>query len=113
MDPDEVRTRLNKRRLELEAVSDSAAEAAATVTLDQSRVGRLSRMDALAQQAVAQATSARRRRELTDIKHALRRLDDGAYGLCSACDEPIAEARLQASPAVRLCLSCAERSESG
>lgn len=42
--------------------------------------------------------------ELADVEHALRRLDDGTYGLCEACGRPIADARLDAMPAARLCL---------
>jgi RNA polymerase-binding transcription factor DksA len=41
--------------------------------------------------------------ELGDIETALRRLDDGTYGTCEACGRTIAEDRLQAAPAARLC----------
>lgn len=41
--------------------------------------------------------------ELCDVEHALRRLDDGSYGICEACGNPINESRLEASPAARLC----------
>ncbi len=43
--------------------------------------------------------------ELADVEHALRRLDEGTYGLCEACGKPIDEARLDAVPAARLCLA--------
>jgi len=43
--------------------------------------------------------------ELTDIEHALTRLDDGSYGRCEACAEPIDDARLEALPAARFCLA--------
>jgi DnaK suppressor protein len=42
--------------------------------------------------------------ELQDVEYALQRLDDGTYGTCEACGKPIAEARLDAIPAARLCL---------
>src|SRR5437660_5112729 len=42
--------------------------------------------------------------ELADVERALRRLDDGTYGRCEACGEPIEEARLEALPAARFCL---------
>lgn len=42
--------------------------------------------------------------ELHDVEHALRRLDEGTYGLCEACGRPIREDRLEAMPATRLCL---------
>jgi RNA polymerase-binding transcription factor DksA len=42
--------------------------------------------------------------ELADVEHALRRLEDGTYGICEACGEPIGEDRLEALPAARFCL---------
>jgi RNA polymerase-binding transcription factor DksA len=42
--------------------------------------------------------------ELGDVERALRRLDDGTYGECEACHEPIGDARLEAQPAARFCL---------
>lgn len=42
--------------------------------------------------------------ELSDVEHALRRLDDGTYGVCEACGQPISEDRLEAMPAARFCL---------
>lgn len=42
-------------------------------------------------------------RELGDVDVALRRLDDGSYGTCEVCGDAISEARLEASPATRLC----------
>ena len=42
--------------------------------------------------------------ELADVEHALRRLDDGTYGICEACGAPIPDDRLEAVPAARFCL---------
>jgi RNA polymerase-binding transcription factor DksA len=42
--------------------------------------------------------------ELADVEHALRRLDEGTYGICEACGQTIDEARLEALPAARFCL---------
>ena len=41
--------------------------------------------------------------ELADVEHALKRLDDGTYGVCEVCGEPINPRRLESSPAARLC----------
>ena len=49
--------------------------------------------------------------ELTDVEHALQRLDEGTYGTCEACGKPIDEERLAARPATRLCLEDQERAE--
>ncbi len=96
------------RRAELLEVDESGKAAAATVELDQARVGRLSRMDALQQQAMAVATDRRRGLELTRIAAALRRIEAGEFGRCRECDEEIAFARLEVEPAATLCVGCAE-----
>jgi RNA polymerase-binding protein DksA len=44
---------------------------------------------------------------LQEIEHALAKLDAGTYGVCEECGGPIAEARLEAKPAARLCITCA------
>ena len=108
---DDMRTLLLRLRNDLEAVADTGDKSAATVELDQSRVGRLSRMDALQAQAMAQASGRRRDQALRDITAALARIDSGDYGLCESCEEPIAEKRLQFDPAARLCIACASSAE--
>ncbi|MGR3794553.1 TraR/DksA family transcriptional regulator [Vannielia sp. SX4] len=77
------------------------------VELDQQSVGRLSRMDALQSQAMAQAASRMRLAEERRIRAALARLDEGEFGFCTDCGEEIAAARLEQEPAVALCMSCA------
>ena len=47
---------------------------------------------------------------LEDIEVALQKFDDGTYGRCEDCGGPIAEARLEAMPAARLCITCASKS---
>jgi YteA family regulatory protein len=42
--------------------------------------------------------------ELADVEHALRRLDEGTYGTCEVCGQPIPEERLEAMPATRFCV---------
>jgi DnaK suppressor protein len=44
--------------------------------------------------------------EIDEIKAALQRIEDGTYGICTVCDEPIAEARLNAYPAAAVCVEC-------
>jgi DnaK suppressor protein len=48
---------------------------------------------------------------LTQIERALARIDDGSYGVCESCGEPIGKARLQAFPRAVLCVSCKQREE--
>lgn len=91
---------------ELEALDGEAADARATVELDQSRVGRLSRMDALQSQAMNNAIAARRRQKLMAIDAALDRLNEEEFGYCLVCGEEIALKRLELDPTVAVCSSC-------
>ena len=108
-----MREKLLKLRAELLSVSESSADAAAVVELDQSKVGRLSRMDAMQAQAMAQASAGRREQMLRQIEAALQRIEDGEYGDCQSCDEPINPKRLEFDPTVVLCIDCASKAERG
>ena len=101
--------RLRARRDELRALSDGARDSRRPVELDQQKVGRLSRMDAMQDQAMAQEAERRRAAELQRIDAALGRLKSGDYGYCVNCDEDIAPARLKLDPAVATCINCASR----
>lgn len=111
MDIDTARQRLQQRRDELQALSSDSGDSRAAVTLDQQSVGRLSRMDAMQQQAMAEATESRRQAELRRVLIALKRLSTGDYGLCDNCGNDIAPARLELDPACALCIDCAEQLE--
>jgi DnaK suppressor protein len=111
IDDETTRRRLEARLAELEAAEDSRREAAETVELDQARTGRLTRMDALQQQAMAQASNRRAQLEKQRIQGALRRLAEGTYGHCLRCEEPIDPRRLDADPATTLCIECATDDE--
>lgn len=102
---------LLSRREELLPVQKGHEKAAETVELDQSKVGRISRMDALQQQAMSAAVGQRARLELTAIESALRRIGNDEYGYCVTCGEDIAEKRLQANPSVATCIRCAQNAE--
>ncbi len=106
-----MRERLLKLREELKSVAAASFESAAVVELDQSKVGRLSRMDAMQAQAMAQATGERRHAMLRNIDGALRRIESGDYGLCQDCDEPIDPKRLEFDPTALRCIDCANRAE--
>jgi len=57
-----------------------------------------------AEQGENQALAAQLRNELAEVELALKKLDDGTYGRCETCGEPIAPARLEAMPAARFCI---------
>jgi DnaK suppressor protein len=109
LDLDHYHALLVQRRVALQQVAEAGDEAAATVELDQTRVGRLSRMDALQGQAMSQETLRRREQELRQISSALQRIETGDFGECLQCGEPIATGRLEINPAVTLCIHCAEK----
>ena len=47
----------------------------------------------------------------TQTERALARIDEGTYGTCESCGEPIGKARLQAFPRAVLCVACKQREE--
>ena len=106
-----MRDRLLKLREELESIAEISDEAATVVELDQTKVGRLSRMDAMQAQAMAKASGHRREAMLRNIEAALWRIDDGSYGLCRDCDKPINPKRLEFDPTALRCVDCAGKAE--
>ena len=100
--------RLADKKQELEDLSDLSAEARDPVSLDQQSVGRLSRMDAMQQQAMNQATEQKRKFDLVRIEAALRRIRDEEYGYCEECGEEIPDGRLAIDPMAELCVTCAK-----
>jgi DnaK suppressor protein len=107
-----MREKLLQLRAELEAAAETGKESAAVVELDQSKVGRLSRMDAMQAQAMAKAAERRREETLRRIEAALKRIDNDEYGYCARCDEPINPKRLEFDPTATLCIDCASQAES-
>ena len=102
-----VEAQLRTRRAELARLNEAHEDDRRPVELDQTRTGRLSRMDALQNQAMAVEVERRREFELTRIDAALERLKDGEYGYCITCGEPIALKRLELDPATPVCIECA------
>lgn len=102
--------RLRARQKELRDLAESSAESREPVELDQTRLGRLSRMDALQGQAMSQETERRRQIELNRIDAALKRMEKGEFGFCAVCGEPIEPKRLELDPSLPTCIACAEGS---
>jgi DnaK suppressor protein len=107
------RQRLLDELKQLKAFLKSSHSAGATVVLDQSSVGRLSRMDAMQQQAMAHGLSERMQSNKRGILAALQRLDVGTYGLCCQCEEEIESNRLTQHPAAVFCLGCMQERDTG
>ena len=101
-----------KARLEvITAGQKRQKEETAPVELDQARVGRLSRMDAMQQQAMFQAVARLTDLERQRIQSALGRMESDDYGYCVICDEEIAEGRLRFDSSVLTCISCAKEAD--
>jgi DnaK suppressor protein len=82
-----------------------------TVMLDQTSVGRLSRMDAMQQQAMAQGLKDRAQRNQRRQQAALDRMQAGVFGLCCRCGDPVTHERLAADPATPFCGDCQDEIE--
>jgi len=94
----------------LSAIADENAlglDGQAVVELDQQAVGRLSRMDALQNQAMAKAQQGRRNIETKRLHAALARMAAGEYGYCDDCGEDIPVKRLELDAAAIKCVNCA------
>ena len=102
-----LRDRLDQEAAELRAQDGQTESDRAPVELDQTSVGRLSRMDAMQQQAMAAAQSRRRAGRLKAIEAALKRMDEDEFGWCENCGEDIALGRLELDPTVTRCVDCA------
>ena len=70
-------------------------------------MGRVSRGDALQVHYMALEKRRRREQQLLRVQSALRRLEQGLYGVCGRCGRPIADDRLEAAPDALLCVTCA------
>ena len=102
---EELRQVLLALREELQRTLVVTAEHASVVELDQAAVGRLSRMDAIQQQHMADAQKRRNELRLQQIAVALADEQD-EYGWCKKCGEPIGFKRLKARPESPCCVSC-------
>ena len=114
MDPDQTRAALAGERQRTQALSttmaarlNSVVEAGADAGSDDEHDPEGSTLAFERGQLVAQIERSRVR--MTEIDDALARLDAKTYGRCENCGTDIAEARLEALPAARLCITCASK----
>jgi DnaK suppressor protein len=103
--------RLEERLKDIIEGQENKKTGTAPIELDQARIGRLSRMDAIQQQAISKAASRLIDVERQRIQSALARMRADEYGYCIVCEEDIAEGRLQFDPSVLICITCAEEKE--
>ena len=111
MDISKYKSLIIERRQSLVDANATASLGTATVELDQTKVGRLSRMDAMQMQQMNLETERRRKRELVALDTALQRLQQGDFGFCLQCDEEINPKRLEIDLTATLCIKCASARE--
>ncbi len=106
---EELHSLLLSQKTQLEQQLLDAESAIGVVTLDQSAVGRVSRMDAMQQQSMAVSTRAKAEASLRKILKALKRMEVEDFGYCDQCDEPIQFKRLKVQPHASHCLKCQDQ----
>lgn len=121
VDQDQARERLDEERTRLQRVVASISEDEVSDETETASFGELS-SNQQHQADLGTETFEREKdisvlerveQELADVDHALRRLDEGTYGICEVCGRQIDDARLDAVPAARLCLAHEEQAEGG
>ncbi len=103
---EQFKQKLLDLRTDLQEQNRTSRREKGPVELDQSRVGRLSRMDAMQAQQMALEDARRRDQQLVKIGGALRRIEADEYGECFICGEEIDIRRLAADPTNTRCIGC-------
>lgn len=107
----ELSADLEALKQSLSEMLDLSANRAETVKLDQTLVGRVSRIDAIQQQQMAKANRQQYEVQLRQVYQALKRIEEDDYGYCRSCDNPIGFGRLKIRPETPLCIQCQSKSE--
>lgn len=100
----EIRAREELDRLRKEASNEEVDPQAVAVDV---AIGRLSRLDSMQMEEVRKDAVRRRNLRIHELQEALRKMDEGSYGLCEGCGEWIAYPRLEQRPEAALCGNCA------
>jgi DnaK suppressor protein len=103
---EQIRAELLQAAERLERSLKIGGRAARPVKLDQTSVGRLSRIDALQNQQMSQGLQARENARYAQVLEALRRLERDGYGRCTGCERPIPFERLLVFPETLRCAGC-------
>ena len=102
---EELHARMLAQVQELTALLSNENDGGEIVDLDQP-IGRLSRMDALQQQQMVHAQRRRHELRLKQLHVALKTWEEGEYGWCKKCGEPVGYQRLKARPESPCCVPC-------
>lgn len=102
----ELTTELERILRKLQRSMRTTEEALRPVQLDQTAVGRLSRIDSLQNQGLTRNLQEREQAKLGQVVSAFRRIEKGTYGLCTECGGEIPFERLQVFPETPTCTAC-------
>jgi DnaK suppressor protein len=95
-----------ERTTDFDELSEEAAHAVAERTSDRGEVGAAEWSEQMDLELLEGED-----RNLQEVAEALRRMEEGTYGLCEECGQPIGYTRLEALPWARACVACQERLE--
>ncbi|HYJ81200.1 MAG TPA: TraR/DksA C4-type zinc finger protein [Longimicrobiaceae bacterium] len=106
---EQIRAELLRTLGKLERSLKISGENGRARDLEQDTVGRLSRIDAIQNQGFMQNLEERERVQLRQVVDALRRMEEGSYGACTACGGAIPYERLIIFPETLACTACTRR----
>jgi DnaK suppressor protein len=103
---EKLKDKLLLLKVQSEQDEKESIDTAGSIELDQTSVGRLSRMDALQNHQIALAASRQRQHQLQKVDGALRRITSGHFGECFVCGNKISMRRLDIDPTITRCTTC-------
>jgi DnaK suppressor protein len=107
----QIKILLQSSLVDLKEQITLGGESSKTVILDQTMIGRVSRIDAIQQQKIAQAGFERDKRHFHQLKKALQNINSEDFGYCMECDQDISFSRLMVKPESSFCVSCQQNKE--
>ena len=107
----QVRVRIDQELIRLASEIASLKDLTRPIAPDRA-IGRLSRLEAISEKSINEATLRSAQALEGRLRAALPRIAEEDFGRCIDCDDPIPLARLLSLPDARMCVACRERSES-
>lgn len=110
-DKQAFRDAVQQRLEDLAVLLGSESNDGSAIELDQTRVGRLARMEAMQHHAIAQVQHERAKAQRLALERLLSRVNDDDFGECYYCGEDIGVGRMLVRPESMKCITCAEADE--
>ena len=106
MDKTEIKTIIEEEILKTEKAIQDYTELTKPISPNDA-IGRVSRMDAINNKSVNEASLRQAEIKLNNLKRVLSKIDDNDFGICLKCKQPIPVGRLLIRPESLLCVNCA------